>query len=180
MIPAPPCPHRTMAGHRQLSTPLPWNSPLVIFPTPTRTRFRQRPPKCPTSRWTIPHSKATTSTIIKMQVNMNLIKGTRDFQERLTAKTHTSNMIRATIMKSSINNTPTPHIMPLTTRRLPLTECLCNLNTLSTINPPLKVRPTLCVTTKADSLFEGYLDLGSQMFDEHSDCFNGHNVAHYQ
>ena len=81
MIPAPPCPHRTMAGHRQLSTPLPWNSPLVIFPTPTRTRFRQRPPKCPTSRWTIPHSKATTSTIIKMQVNMNLIKGTRDSGE---------------------------------------------------------------------------------------------------
>lgn len=46
--------------------------------------------------------------------------------------------------------------------------------------PALEGKTTLCVTTKADSLFEGYLDLGSQMFDEHSDCFNGHNVTHYQ
>jgi hypothetical protein len=27
---------------------------------------------------------------------------------------------------------------------------------------------------------EGYLDLGGQMFQEHPDVFNGHNVTHYQ
>ena len=184
MNPAHLCPHKTMADRHRLSTPLPWNIQPAIFPIPrTRTRCQQRLLRYPISRSTIPHSRATTSTTVKMWANMTLIKGTRYIQERrLGVKIPTSNMIRVTIRKSSINNTPIPHIiiMPLTMRRLPAMKCLCKLNTRSTVNPPLKVCLSHAGISSGLTFFEGYLDLGGQMFDEHPDCFNGHDVTHYQ